>query len=248
MSDSDAHQLAKKVEILWRSSTELLAFSVMVRGVGYGFLLLFLFDFIYLFVPPSFMNPTWEFQTFGAIVERIVVPLIALVLVFWGGNSGRFKLEFPILRGLSWLSLIASILLLLAVPLGIFNTVRLDRQANSQISKQIEQSKTQLKQLQERVGSVTTEAEMQELITQLNRSGTAPKIEGSQQLEDVKKELTSSLIQGESTLTTQAQDVQANQRLNLFKNAVKWNLGGLVASTLFFWLWFLTGWIRKGAN
>lgn len=248
MSDSDTQQLIKKVESLWKASTELLEFFVMVRGVGYGLLLLFLFDFIYLFIPPGFMNPAWEFQTFGAVVDRIAVPLIALVLIFWGGRNGRFKFEFSLLKGLSWLSLIAGILLLLAVPVGILNTVRLDRQANAQISKQIEQSKTQIKQIQERVSSVTTEAQMQELITQLNRSSNAPKIEGSQQLETVKKELASSLTQGESSLMAQAQNAQSNQRLSLLKNSVKWNLGSLIASALFFWVWLLTAWIRKGTN
>jgi uncharacterized protein YneF (UPF0154 family) len=240
MSESDTYQLVKKVEALWKSSTELLQSSLMIRGIGYGLLLLVLFDLIYLFIPPGFMNPAWEFQTFGAIIERIAVPLIALVLIFWGGQNGRFKFEIPLLKGLSWLSLVAGILLLLAIPLGIFNTLRLDRQANAQINSQIEQSRTQIRQLQEQVGNVTTEAQMQELIAQLNQSGSVPEIEGSQQLETVKEELASSLTQGETSLAAQAQNVQRNQRLNLLKNSVKWNLGSLVSSALFFWFWLLT--------
>jgi uncharacterized protein YneF (UPF0154 family) len=194
------------------------------------------------------MNPAWEFQTFGAIIERIAVPLIALVLIFWGGQNGRFKFEIPLLKGLSWLSLVAGILLLLAIPLGIFNTLRLDRQANAQINSQIEQSRTQIRQLQEQVGNVTTEAQMQELIAQLNQSGSVPEIEGSQQLETVKEELASSLTQGETSLAAQAQNVQRNQRLNLLKNSVKWNLGSLVSSALFFWFWLLTKWARKSTG
>ena len=30
------------------------------------------------------MNPAWEFQTFGGLVERVAVPLIGLVFVFYG--------------------------------------------------------------------------------------------------------------------------------------------------------------------
>jgi hypothetical protein len=49
MSESDTYQLVKKVEALWKSSTELLQSSLMIRGIGYGLLLLVLFDLIYLF-------------------------------------------------------------------------------------------------------------------------------------------------------------------------------------------------------
>lgn len=225
--------------------TEFPISSVLARGIGYGLLLLFLLDLVYLFIPPGFMNPAWEFQTFGAIVERVAVPLIALVLIFWGGRNGRFKFEFPLLKGVSWLSFLAGTLLFLAIPLGVLNTMRLDRQANAQISQQIEQGKTQIKQIQDRVGNVTTEEQMKELLTQFNR-GSTPNIGGSQ-LENVKKELLSSLSQGESNLAAQAEMAQKNQRMALLKNSVKWNVGSLVAGALFFWTWLLTKWARKNA-
>ena len=55
----------------------------ILRWVGYGFLVLGLFDTIEIFIPAKFMNPSWEFQTFGALVERVTVPLIGFVLVFF---------------------------------------------------------------------------------------------------------------------------------------------------------------------
>lgn len=244
MSELDTNQLIGKVESLWRSSTELLQTSVLVRGVGYGLLLLVLFDLISLFIPPAFMNPAWELQTFGAIVERIAVPLIALVLIFWGGRNSRFKFELPLIKLLSWLSLLIAILLLLSVPLGVFNTVRLDRQANTQIKNQIEQSKTQIKKIKERVGNITTTEQLNELLTQFNQGSSSPNIESSQ-LGNIKKELLSSLSQGESNIAAQAQTAQMNQRIVLLKSSVKWNLGALVSSALFAWIWLLTDWSRK---
>ncbi|MBW4450206.1 MAG: HpsJ family protein [Spirirestis rafaelensis WJT71-NPBG6] len=47
----------------------------ILRSLGYGLLLLAFFDIVEMFVPPNFMNPAWEFQTFGALVERVPVPL-----------------------------------------------------------------------------------------------------------------------------------------------------------------------------
>jgi hypothetical protein len=59
------------------------------RVLGYGLLLLALFDILEMFIPPGFMNPAWEFQTFGALVERVPVPLIGFVLVFYGEKYSR---------------------------------------------------------------------------------------------------------------------------------------------------------------
>ncbi|MCJ8280423.1 MAG: hypothetical protein MJK14_11100 [Rivularia sp. ALOHA_DT_140] len=45
----------------------------IMRWVGYGLLILALFDVIEMFIPTRFMNPNWEFQTFGALVEKVAV-------------------------------------------------------------------------------------------------------------------------------------------------------------------------------
>lgn len=63
----------------------------IVRWVGYGLLILALFDVIEMFVPANFMNPNWEFQTFGALVERVAVPLIGFVFIFLAGLNEREK-------------------------------------------------------------------------------------------------------------------------------------------------------------
>ena len=50
------------------SSVQDFAFSqegstMILRCLGYGLLVLALFDVVEMFVPPNFMNPAWEFQT-----------------------------------------------------------------------------------------------------------------------------------------------------------------------------------------
>lgn len=68
-----------------------------LRWVGYGLLLLALFDTIEVLTPPQFTNPAWEFQTIGALVERVPVPLLGLVLVFFWGifQSQPIRRNFP---------------------------------------------------------------------------------------------------------------------------------------------------------
>jgi BRCT domain type II-containing protein len=68
----------------------------LLRVTGYGLLMLAFFDFSQILVPPRFTNPTWEFQMMGSLVERVSVPLIGLVLVFYGDLSYRRQLEMTI--------------------------------------------------------------------------------------------------------------------------------------------------------
>ena len=70
----------------------------IIRWIGYGLLLLALFDVIEMFIPARFMNSNWEFQTFGALVERVAVPLIGFVLVFFAGLNESFSLINPLLN------------------------------------------------------------------------------------------------------------------------------------------------------
>ena len=58
--------------------------SGILRLLGYGLLLMAVVDLFFLLIPPQFMNPLWEFQTMGAVVERIPLTLLGIVLTFYG--------------------------------------------------------------------------------------------------------------------------------------------------------------------
>ena len=45
----------------------------LCRWLGYGLLVLALFDVIEIFIPPKFMNHTWEFHTMEALVGRVSI-------------------------------------------------------------------------------------------------------------------------------------------------------------------------------
>jgi hypothetical protein len=59
----------------------------------------------------------------------------------------------------------------------------------------------------------------------------------------VKKQLSSEITKTKQTIQTKYQEQQANQRLALFKNSVKWNLGALISGVLFIYLWYITRWV-----
>jgi FtsH-binding integral membrane protein len=90
--------------------------SGILRLVGYGLLVMALVDILFLLIPPQLMNPVWEFQTMGAIIERIPVTLLGIVLVYYGERSDRAPIETLLLRWLSWFCLIFAIFLLITFP------------------------------------------------------------------------------------------------------------------------------------
>lgn len=211
-----------------------------LRWIGYGLLLLALFDVIESFIPPNFTNPLWEFQTIGLLVERVAVPLLGLVLIFFGESFNRSRLEDLLLRLLSWLCLLFAIVFLALVPLGILNTYRINDLNNNQINSAAQAQLTQLKQVEDQVGQGSPE-EIRQLATQLSSLGIQA---DSTNPDQFKQQILERIPPARKAIQEQAMQEKQNQRTGLLKNAVKWNLGALVSSVLFFILWKSTGWAR----
>ncbi|MBD2254497.1 HpsJ family protein [Nostoc parmelioides] len=208
------------------------------RLLGYGMLMLAFLEIIDIFVPPSFMNPNWEFQTMGRLVNQVGVPLIAMLFVFSGKLAKRAKWEPRILSVLSHLTLIVALLYLLLIPLGVLNTVRLYNTNLQQIRTGYEQRLSQANQVEKQL-SQTSLTEIDSLIKRQGGSlnGRNP--------EDVKNQIFSELTQAKQQLKTQKETNQSLVSLNLIKNSVKWNLGALISAVLFFIAWKETRWARK---
>lgn len=246
MNQSQDENLAqKKLETLWQFSDRLARSIILLRWVGYGLLIFFWIDTIETLTPLRFTNPGWEFQTMGTIIEQIALPLIGLALVFFGELNLRSQGELILVKALSWLSLLGAIVLFLLIPLGILNTVRIDRQSNEQITSQLNQQITQIQQVREQLTNATTREQMQTLISRLDTQGRAPQIDNLEQLGQIKKQLSEFIDQSENTVKTQAQTTQKDRRLTLLKSSVKWNLGALISGVLFTLLWQGTRWARN---
>jgi hypothetical protein len=244
MTKLQSPKLIEKVDELWQFNTGLVRSLNLFHWVGYGFLLLTLFNLLEIFVPPRFMNPVWEFQMLGAMVERVPVPLIGLVLVFCGEPNLRARWERPILKFLSWAALLFAVWFLLLIPLGVINTVRIDRNSNEEISTKVKQEIVKFKQFKSQLEEAETKEELENLLLRLDRQALLPAIANSQQLESVKQQISSSLVKSKTKITTEAEETQANRRLTLFKKSIKWNLGALVSACLFFFIWQNTRWAR----
>lgn len=245
MSDSNINQLQESVEDIRQFGFSLLRSATILRWIGYGLLVFSLFDTIAVFIPPQFLNPVWEFQTIGELVERVPVPLIGMALVFYGEKLGRKKWEIPLVKLLSWLTVLFAVVFFLLAPLGIVNTIRINNRSTGQIDNEMTQRTEQITQVKELLAKASTPAEMQELISRLDTQGRAPNIADSQQVDQIRTEVSEVIKQAETAMETQVAEAKLNRRLALFKNSVKWNLGALVAGALFVFLFTGTGWARK---
>ncbi|MGB7709351.1 MAG: HpsJ family protein [Microcoleus sp.] len=211
-----------------------------LRWVGYGLLILSLLDTISVLTPANFGNRLWELQTIGALVERIPVPLLAMALIFFGEDYDRRRFEDIFLKILSWVCLLLALIFILMLPLGIFGTISVNNQNNQQITTQANQQLAQLKQVEERLKKGTPE-DLNNLASELTRLGVQADTKNPQEL---KNQILSRITPAKERLQTQSAAVQSNQRLALFKNAVKWLLGALISAVLFFMMWRGTDWAR----
>jgi predicted PurR-regulated permease PerM len=211
-----------------------------LRWIGYGLLILSVLDTIATLIPANFGNRLWELQTIGAIVERVPVPLLAMALIFFGEGYDRRSLENLFLKLLSWVCLLLGLVFLLMLPLGIFGTIYVNNQNNQQIDTQAKQQFAQLQQVEERLTKGSPE-DLRNLAGELTRLGVPANTENPEQLKD---QILSRITPAKERLQTQKAAVQSSQRLGLFKNSVKWLLGALISSVLFFTLWRGTDWAR----
>jgi hypothetical protein len=208
----------------------------LFRAVGYGLLLLTLFDVVSAVFPPQFGNPGWLFQTAGGFVERSAVPLIGFILVFYDDRDARKKRELLLLRLLSWLALLTGIFYLGLVVVFFLTPQGLNDRAQAQINAQVEpeiaKQQQTLAQI-EKAQPAQIEAFMKNSrVTGINAA-------------DFKAKIVQNAVLSEKNLKERAALANNTQRLSLIKSAVKWALGAMVTGVLFIKIWAGTSWARQ---
>ena len=209
---------------------------VLFRVVGYGLLILTLFDVISALVPLQLSNPGWQFQTAGGFVERSAVPLIGLLLVFYEEREARKKRELLVLKLLSWVALLAGVFYFALVIVLFITPPTLNKNSEDQVKAQLAPRIAQAQQIQAQLAKAQPSQ-----IEALMKSGNVPVGTDPQVF---KSKLAQDAATAEKNFTTQASVTNGAQRLALYKNAVKWGLGSLVTGVLFIRIWAGTAWAR----
>lgn len=216
--------------------------SGILRLVGYGLLVMAIVDVFFLVIPPQLMNPLWEFQTVGAIVERIPVTLLGIVLIYYDERGDRAPIETFILKALSWLSLIAAILLVLMIPLNISNSFRIYHQQNATVNAQYVNQKDAIQKFKEQLKAANSKDEIGAVLQQQAKEEV--NIPDSVNTQKLKTDIITNLQNNQDNITSQTKSFKAEKRAWLIKQCLKWNLGALIAAILFFMIWKSTGWAR----
>lgn len=207
----------------------------LFRAVGYGLLLLTLFDVFSALIPPQFSNPGWLFQTAGGFVERSAVPLIGLVLVFYDDRDARKKRELLLVRLLSWISLLTGLFYLGLVIVFFLTPQGLNDRAEAQVKAQFEPEIAKQQQIQ----SQFEKAQPGQIETFMKNN----RVTGVD-APTFKSKMVQNAVLTEKNLKERMALTNSGQRIGLFKNAVKWALGAMVTGVLFIKIWAGTSWAR----
>lgn len=215
---------------------------LLSRRVGYALLMLCFIDLLYVLIPPEFLNPVWEYQTIGDLVKLVPVPLLALMLIFYGNTAFRSKPERLALNLLSWLTLMTGIVFLLLVPLTVSDAMRIHRFNNNQISTQVSQQRLQLDTTRKQLEKASPQ-QLQNLVPVPDKDGNLPDIPNSPQ--QAKTQILNNLNRAKEQAEQQATQARANLRQNLVKNTVKLVAESLIAGCFFIYIWTMTAWTRR---
>lgn len=218
---------------------------LMSRRIGYSLLALCFVDLAYVLIPPEFTNPVWEYQTVGDLIKLVPVPLLALMLIFYGETILRSNLERFALRILSWITLIIGIVLLLLIPLVVTDAARINRFNNNQISTQVSQQTVQLDETKQQLERATP-AQLQSLVPVPDQSGNLPDLPKTP--EQAKIQILNNIDRAAKQAQSQAEQARSNVRRNLFKNTIKLTLESFIAGFSFIYIWVKTDWARRASS
>jgi len=120
----------------------------VLKVVGIILILSFFVDFLILLFPFQPTNQVWQIDLATALVDRGIVPLVGLGMLFAGhwfdtvedGSPPAIDLRFPSLI----MSCILGLLFLLIFPLHLNNVNQASAQTVEQINKEAEQKETQI--------------------------------------------------------------------------------------------------------
>ena len=237
--------LIKPADPRWEKSIPLdsdwiLSSVKFINLLGYAILCLMVIDYFVLLAPPKFLNPNWELETMGKIIETAFVPLLGFMLVFFRLPEQSIKYrELRILSWMSWLALIVGIIFFLFTPLTLSNAIRIDNRNQIQVSSTIAGQRKQLEQINLQLDRLE-DSQIQQL-WQRNQSKTQLEVASPQEQRQFLLNLVSEKEQQESS---NLKKNLSGKRRNLFKMTFKWLLGSIIAGLCFISLWKYTDWVR----
>jgi hypothetical protein len=215
---------------------------LLMRFLGYSFVLFFLIDSASLLIPLKFTNSLWEFETIGQIIERLPVVLMAPVLIFAGEEAHRFRWEFILLKVLNWAIFLFAILTFLSAPLFIVNSFRVQEIRHSEIIARSTQQNEPLRQLNERLNAAKTDDEIRNVLRSLPVPGNQrPNLNNPQ---EQKTRILEQIDKNQEQIKERVETDKTSQSRAIWRNGLKWATVALIAGGLLAYFWQVTRWAR----
>jgi hypothetical protein len=214
------------------------ASAPMWRWLGYALLLLSLFDTLESAIPVNLMNPEWELQFMGSVIERSPVPLLGFVFVMFAEHLRRTRWSRSVAQGVSWAALVAGLGLILMVPLIVANTFRMETRAAAQVKTQLDQQLAQTQDLEAALTSATGDT-LADMLRRLGKSA-----EGSS-AEEKRQEVLGEVAKARQAMQIRADEALASQKLTMAKRSYKWAAQAVAVGALLVYVWWSTGWLRR---
>ena len=214
----------------------------MLPSIGYFILVLTFLDYVFLLIPPRFLNPTWELNIIGHLVENVWAPLLGFALVFIRQQNGFRKLELKLLSWLSRLMLLMAIIYFLSAPLILSNTIKIQQKSFSSLKNQLETQKNQVAQFKKQLSQIPDRQLANYLRQRQSQQSSSTKSSSSntllqQAFERVEQEQIKS--------AEQIKTAYKKQKFSLIKKSLKWCIGALFSGGIFLVFWRHTEWSRK---
>ncbi len=220
---------------------------LLLRGLGYCLLVLFLLDCATIATPLKFTDAVWELITYGQIIERVPILLFSFPFIFFGEYSARMKWEQIANKIISWLALIIAIFFFLGIPLGIVNTFRVQTLRQGEVIAKVAQQNGPVQEISERLSKADTDSEIRNVLRTINPQQQAL-ISQIPNPKEVKKKLLAEATK--SIQQTQLQSEETKRRIGtlLWKDSIKWAIAALFSGLFLLYIWVQSKWARVGIN
>lgn len=213
-----------------KASTSLPSAPLVLRLVGTILIVSSLIDYIALLIPPNFSDKAWFASTVTQIVDRGIIPMVGMALLFAGAflehgtlaTSDRTKPAGTLRFWALLLSGLLGIIFLVAFPLHLNNTRQVSDQALKQISEQATtlegQLDTEVQRQKDQIAGVLRDPQqskqLDEQIKRINDAVAGGQLKGDQlnQAQQALKDLQALKADPTATIDTRAKDFR-NKRL-----------------------------------
>jgi amino acid transporter len=244
MRELDSQELTKEIQNLQIANASILSSIPIIHTLGYGLILLTTINSLSIAIPVNFFDSFWILSTLEQIIEQIPLALLGLILIFFGKNLYRDRLERKILKLLHSFALWLGVLLLFFIPLSIFNNVLINEWTQEKLALQVAKKMLKIEQIKEELNAIESESDLNGFVNLSLKDLLASSTAASERL-DIKKYRIANHIEKESAkIADYSQQVSHDNAMRLTKHNIKSTLSFLVAGFLLIAIWRNSKWIE----